>query len=165
MKLTDNFSLEEFERSSVAANLGIDNSLPSNLLSNVRRTAYLLQSLRNFLNEKMPLDGAQRGIYISSGYRSKALNSALGGARGSRHTLALAADISATGLSAGELFEFIKGSRDALPPFHKVILEFDRWVHVSVPNLLEKPSNRFLIASKKSFGPGIQKTVYEEVTV
>ena len=83
MKLSKNFTLKELTYSSTALRLGIDNSpskegvLKLNLLA-----ASILQPLRDRL-------GALR---VTSGYRSKELNRALGGGR-SQHCLYEAVDL------------------------------------------------------------------------
>src|SRR5690606_34683464 len=49
MKLTENFTLREFERSATADRLGIDNKVPAELLPNARQVACWLQALRDRL--------------------------------------------------------------------------------------------------------------------
>lgn len=71
MRLTDNFTTQEVTRSETAQRLGIDNSLSIEMLDNAYCFAKaVLQPLR----EKIGLP-----FLISSWYRSKALNEAVGG--------------------------------------------------------------------------------------
>ena len=123
MKLTNNFTVAELTHSDTAKARGIDNSLPPYLMRNVKSLAERLQLIRDALG--VP-------ITISSGYRCQELNRAVGGALGSQHQLALAADIHAKGYTAQELFKFISGSNFG---FDQLILERvggKEWVHISV---------------------------------
>ena len=88
------FSWEEFERSSVAASRGIDNTLTYSARANIRvLVAEILDPLREQLGE---------AIVISSGFRSPELNVALGGARFSQHMEGQAADIKTPSVLSGE---------------------------------------------------------------
>lgn len=72
-------------------------------------------------------------ILVTSFFRSKALNKAVGGSATSQHMLGEAMDIKATkGFTNKDIFEFIKNNLD----FDQVIWEFGSanepaWVHVS----------------------------------
>lgn len=76
-QLTQNFSIREFMCKD-------GTHVPEHLLSNVRQLATNLQVLRSYL--AVP-------IIINSGYRTPAYNKKVGGAFGSQHLLANAADI------------------------------------------------------------------------
>lgn len=152
MKLTDNFTLEEFEASDTAARMGIDNSVPKELMQNVVELAGWLQTLRNRLTKHL---GKPASIVISSGYRSPALNKAVGGSSTSSHMSALAADIKVPGVSVDSLFELIRELMWDVPA-DQVIHEFGRWVHVGLAKAKSRPRNQFLYARKQS-----GKTVYE----
>ena len=85
MKLTKHFSLEEFQKSSVAQRYGINNTVPSAyipVLEQLCRT--ILEPLREF---------AGQPIIITSGYRCSTLNAKVLGSYSSQHTLGEAADI------------------------------------------------------------------------
>ena len=70
MRVSKNFLLSEFTNSGTAKRLDIDNEPTKKHLRNLQRTVdFLLQ----------PLSDAIGPIRISSGYRSKALNRAIGG--------------------------------------------------------------------------------------
>lgn len=86
LKLSENFGLAEFI---ATQNRKIDNALPVELLDNARQTCAMLERIRVFLCERL---GEEVPIGLSSGYRCEALNRAVGGARGSDHVQALAAD-------------------------------------------------------------------------
>ena len=92
--LTPHFRLSEFTRSATAQARGIDNTPTEEIVSNLRHLCEnVLEPLRQHFGEP---------ITISSGYRSTALNRAVGGASNSQHMTGEAADIrvpdSATGM-------------------------------------------------------------------
>ena len=86
MQLTEHFTLEEFTFSSTAKARGIDNTVSSQrVIENLRNLCeQVLEPLRSYANQP---------ITISSGYRCKALNKVVGGARNSQHMTGEAADI------------------------------------------------------------------------
>ncbi|MCQ2245458.1 MAG: D-Ala-D-Ala carboxypeptidase family metallohydrolase [Bacteroidaceae bacterium] len=85
MQLTKNFKLVEFEKSDTAQRKGIDNSIPADLIPNLKALCEnVLQPLRDYVG--VP-------VKISSGYRSPALNKAVGGSASSQHMKGEAADI------------------------------------------------------------------------
>lgn len=84
MRLTKNFTLEEFERSKTAETYGIDNRVPKQYIRNVQALAEQLQTIRDMV--EIP-------IHISSGYRCKEVNRINHGASSSQHMKGEAADI------------------------------------------------------------------------
>lgn len=88
MRLTDHFDSDEFTLSQTAARLGIDNTPSPEVMSNLLELATALEIVRERLG--CP-------IVITSGYRSPALNEAVGGAKGSAHLMGHAADITVPG--------------------------------------------------------------------
>jgi len=83
--LSKNFVLDEFVESSTASRLHIDNTPDFEVKINiVRLCKAILQPLR---------DALQCPIHVTSGYRCKALNAAVGGVPNSQHMYGLAADI------------------------------------------------------------------------
>jgi len=83
------FSLAEFERSSTATRLQIDNRVPLELLPNARETCALLQRIRDHLSAHFKRDCP---LILSSGYRCLLLNRAVGSKDDSDHIRARAAD-------------------------------------------------------------------------
>lgn len=130
MNLSKHFTLEELTFSDTAARQGMDNTPTAVVVDNLRRVACVLEQIREAIN---------RPIYVSSGYRSPAVNRAVGGAENSAHVSGLAADIRASGMTPRELAEAIRHSGIQ---FDQIILEFDRWVHVGLAD--NKPRNQLL---------------------
>ena len=68
-------------------------------------------------------------VHITSGYRSPALNVAIGGSKVSAHMEGKAADINVPGKSLAEVFNWLQANA----PYDQIIREFPPggWVHVS----------------------------------
>lgn len=122
MKLTEHFDLSEFVISQEAARRGIDNTPPPEVIENLYLLAMALEEVRARLG---------RPIVISSGYRSPALNAAVGGAPNSAHVLGYAADLTCPGfgapLSVCKAIATLPGFR-----YDQVIHEFGGWCHLSI---------------------------------
>ena len=140
MKISENLSLKEVVKSNTATRLGIDNEPTSEHLENLIIIAEkVFQPIREHF--KTP-------IGISSGYRSKELNTAVRGSSTSDHCKGMALDLDADifeGVSNKEIFEFIRDNLE----FTQLINEFNySWVHVSYDkNNLKK---QILTAEKKN---------------
>ena len=128
MKISPNLNLAEITRSDTAKRHGIDNTPTAEHLENFKLLAdKVFEPIREHF--KTP-------IFISSGYRSQALNSFIKGSSSSQHCKGEAIDIDMDG-SNGEVtnrmvFDFIKNKLD----FDQLIWEFGTdfnpdWVHVS----------------------------------
>ena len=127
MKLSKNLSLGEFTRSQTAKRRGIDNTPQDEHLEAAKELAEnIFQPIREHFNSP---------IFVSSGYRSKALNEAIGGSKTSQHSKGEAIDIDMdhrNGPENEDIFFFIKENLD----FDQLIWEFGNdkrpdWVHVS----------------------------------
>lgn len=137
MNLTKDFTLEEMTRSEAATRHGFKEQFTPNdeIKANLKALCEnILQPLREKLGVK---------IRVTSGYRSKRTNNAIGGSESSQHVLGQAADINVNGISTLELCRKIK---EFELPFDQLIEEFGQWVHVSY-----SPRNRrqVLQATKK----------------
>ena len=124
-KISKNFTLEEFTASETAKAKGIRNNPGQSDVVNLCALVHnVLQPLRTAMGEP---------IKIGSGYRSLALNRAVGGFNNSQHIKGEAADLCIDGdLKKGKRwFEWIKANCD----FDQIILEHNAkgsyWVHVS----------------------------------
>lgn len=130
MRLSKNFTLEEVTRSNTAKRLGIKNEIPEEHLENMQ---YLIDNL------VQPIRDSIGPIRVSSGYRSKELNRAIGGSFKSQHSKGQALDLQfwQNGKMMNELiFDWII---DSNIEFDQMINEFDFcWIHVS----LKKENNR-----------------------
>ena len=76
MKLTENFSLEEMTVSEIASRKGLDNTPNATEITNLMRTALLLEQVRALL---------KKPIIINSAFRSKPVNDAVGSKDTSQH--------------------------------------------------------------------------------
>ncbi|MEN9626857.1 MAG: hypothetical protein RJA10_83 [Pseudomonadota bacterium] len=85
--LSTNFALAEFTESQTASRRGIDNVPDAVTQRHLKRLADTLEVVRTLLGN-VP-------IRISSGYRSPALNKAVGGSKNSAHMKGLAVDFTA----------------------------------------------------------------------
>ena len=123
--VTMHFTIEELCASDTAKAKGISNKPNVQQMINlVYLAAYVLEPLRVAMDES---------IKISSGFRSEALNKAVGGAFNSQHKKGQAADLCIDGnIEKGKRwFNYIRQHL----PFDQLIWEHDRsgtyWVHVS----------------------------------
>jgi len=125
MKLSNNFTLSEFVKSQTASRKGIDNTPSQEHLDN---------AISLFENVVQPVRENFGPTIITSGYRSDALNAAIGGSTTSQHSKGQAVDLEVMGVSTAEVCEWIAANTD----FDQLILEFyepgdtnSGWVHVS----------------------------------
>jgi hypothetical protein len=141
MLLSDNLTLAEATSSATALRKGIANKPTQQHLLNLKEVAlHIFQPCRNHFGKP---------LRVTSGYRSEALNEAIGGSKKSQHSKGEALDMQSTkGYTNKELFTYIK---DHLT-FDQLIGEFPdnvgeyAWVHCSY----KKEGNRgeVLIAYK-----------------
>ncbi len=115
------FTIKELSHSDTALIRGIDNYPTAEAVSNLTK---LVDNVLDPLREKYG-----KPIYVSSGYRSPALNRSVNGATSSQHRLGEAADITAGSKEENKkLFEIIKKEL----PYDQLIDEKNfSWVHVS----------------------------------
>ena len=126
MQLSKNLALAEVTRSETAKRKGISNMPTPEHIENFKKLAEnVFQPIREHFG--CP-------IHISSGYRSAALNKAVGGSASSQHCTGEAIDIDMDGTSITnkQVFDFVKEHVN----FDQMIWEFGTdtnpdWVHVS----------------------------------
>lgn len=125
-RISANFTLEELYESQTALRMGINN-VPGNkeIEALTRLTIKILQPVRDYFNKP---------VAITSGFRSAALNRAIGGVYNSQHQYGEAADIRINGIGNDVIWEYIRANL----VFDQVILEHvpssqptRGWVHVS----------------------------------
>ena len=135
---SEHFTIEELCRSQVAVCLGIDNEPKrEDIIANLKRLAFHTLEAVRLLNDNKP-------ITITSGYRCKELNRAVGGVATSQHQNGCAADfIVGSAEENRRLFEKIKSSGSVL--FDQLIVEPNAgWIHISYVD----GGNRFQIIDK-----------------
>lgn len=128
MKLSENLSLAECLKSKTATRLGINNEPHDEwVVENLKALAeHIFQPCRDHFG--CP-------IYVSSGFRSEALNKAIGGSKRSQHIQGRALDLDADVFgvcSNADIFRYILNNLE----FDQLIWEFGTednpdWVHVS----------------------------------
>jgi uncharacterized protein YcbK (DUF882 family) len=116
------FTIKELYKSSTATQKGIDNTPNSEIVNNLEQ---LVHNILDPLREEYG-----KPIRVNSGYRSDALNKAVGGSKTSQHRFGLAADITAGSKSENKkLFDL---AQELNLPFDQLIDESNfSWVHIS----------------------------------
>ena len=135
---SEHFTIEELCRSQVAVCLGIDNEPKrEDIIANLKRLAFHTLEAVRILNDNKP-------ITITSGYRCKELNRAVGGVATSQHQNGCAADfVVGSAAENRRLFDKIKASGSV--PFDQLILEPKAgWIHISYV----EGGNRFQIIDR-----------------
>ena len=130
-KISPNFWLSEFEKSSTAVRYGIDNLATTEVKEKLELLCLrVLQPTRDYFVEKR----MARGMTINSGFRCQQLNHILGSSSSSQHVLGEAADVEMRGVDNYVLATWISENLE----FDQLILEFydgvdpsSGWVHVS----------------------------------
>lgn len=138
MNLSEHFTLEEMTHSEIGARKGYDNTPNEKEVANLRRLCGLLEKVKEVIGNKP--------VFINSGFRSKQVNDAVGSKDSSQHRIGCAADIRVPGMTPKQI---ISACILARLPYDQIILEFDSWVHISVPNTeADVPRNKALIIDK-----------------
>ena len=161
MKLSNNFSLSEMLKSNTASRRGIEEqySPSSEVVENLTKLCKeVLQPIR---------DSLEIPIRVTSGYRSKELNKAIGGSSKSQHTKGQAADIElwirGQEKNAILLDEILDLSANNKIKFDQLIIEYPdkndvpQWIHISYS---DNPRGQVLVCKKVN-----GKTVYSNVSV
>ena len=125
VRLSENFSLQEFTKSQTATRQGLDNAPnDEHLASATALFENVVQKVRDNFGVTV----------INSGYRGPALNTAVGGSSNSQHCKGEAVDIECPGTGNYDVAKWIESNLD----FDQLILEFytpgipdSGWVHVS----------------------------------
>jgi putative chitinase len=89
-----------------------------------------LQRLAEFLEQVRTLLG--KSIMVNSAFRSKALNDAVGSKDSSQHRVGCACDFRVPDMTPDQVVKAIIASNLG---YDQVIREFDRWTHISIPNV------------------------------
>ena len=148
MRLSANFTVQEFTKSQTAIRQGLDNKPSTIHLHNAKLLfGNVVQKVRDNFGVTV----------INSGYRGRALNEAVGGSTKSQHCKGEAVDIECPGTSNYDVANWIKENCD----FDQLILEFytpgipdSGWVHVSYK---AEVNRKYIFTAMKENG----KTVYK----
>lgn len=117
-RLAPNFTLAELVHSDTAVKRGLPNVPDAAAVANLRLLAQrVLQPIRDRFGP----------VRITSGYRSPAVNRAVGGASTSQHTTGQAADFSVAGASQDQVRQWIVANL----PFDQLILYSSGRFHIS----------------------------------
>jgi uncharacterized protein YcbK (DUF882 family) len=110
----------------------LDNTPNAAELANLKRLAEFLETVKTTLGGKP--------IMISSAYRSKAVNDAVGSRDTSSHRLGLAADFRVPGMAPDAVVRALLHL-----PYDQIIREYDAWTHISIA---DKPRRQALIIDR-----------------
>jgi hypothetical protein len=117
MNLSPHFTLAEL---TYTDHRQFDNTPTQIEISNLQRLAQFLEIVKATLGGKP--------VIITSGYRSKAVNDAVGSKDSSHHRLGLAADFRVPGMTPDAVVRALLKL-----PYQQIIREFDAWTHISIP--------------------------------
>ena len=141
--------LREFVNSTTAARKGISNKPTEVHLANL---SFLINNVIQPLRDKIG------PIRVTSGYRSPALNRAIGGSSRSRHSKGMAADIQFVRDNEMDNKVIFDTILEMGLDFDQMINEFDyKWIHISY----NKKKNRKQVL--EAYKDGNNKTKYREV--
>ena len=121
MNLSPHFTLAEL---TVTDHREFDNSPTQAEISNLQRLAQLLEQVKEAIGGKP--------VMVNSAFRSKAVNDAVGSSDKSQHRHGCACDLRVPGMTPDEV---VRAVIAAGLPFDQIIREFDRWTHISIPNV------------------------------
>lgn len=121
MKLSEHFNLNEFTISQTATRKGIDNTPPEQVIERLRMLAATLERVRGLLGNSP--------IRISSAYRCKELNRAIGSGDTSAHVLGYAVDFTCP--IFGTPKEVAQEIAASSIKFDQLIYE-GTWIHLSI---------------------------------
>ncbi len=149
MRLSANFSLQEFTKSQTATRQGLDNT---------PNEEHLVSAKELFENVVQKVRDNFGVTVINSGYRGPALNEAVGGSNTSQHCKGQAVDIECPGTPNYDVANWIKENLD----FDQLILEFytpgipdSGWVHVSYKT---EGNRKHILTAMKENGKTVYKT-------
>lgn len=136
MNLTEHFTLEELTHTD---HRELENTPNETELANIKRLAEFLERVKTVLGGKP--------IMVNSAFRSKAVNDAVGSKDTSQHRVGCAADLRVPGMTPDEVVRAVIASDLG---YDQIIREFDRWTHISVPNVAGgTPRKQALIIDKQ----------------
>lgn len=114
----------------------LDNTPNAAELANLKKLAQFLETVKTTLGGKP--------VMISSAYRSKAVNDAVGSKDSSQHRQGLACDFRVPGMAPDAVVRAIIAAK---LPYDQIIREYDAWTHISIS---DKPRRQALIIDRSS---------------
>jgi uncharacterized protein YcbK (DUF882 family) len=136
MNLSEHFTLEELTHTD---HREFDNTPNEAETANLQRLAAFLEEVKNVLGGKP--------VMINSAFRCKQVNDAVGSKDTSQHRIGCAADIRVPGMTPDEVVKAVIASGIG---YDQIIREFDRWTHISVPNIKDMTPRRQALIIDKS---------------
>ena len=148
VRLSENFTLQEFTKSQTAIRKGLDNTPAEAHIENAKELfANVVQKVRDNFGPTI----------INSGYRGPDLNYAIGGSSTSQHSKGQAVDIECPGTPNYDVAKWIEDNLE----FDQLILEFytpgipdSGWIHVSYNT---EDNRKSVLTAMKENG----KTIYK----
>lgn len=138
MRLSEHFTLREFTVSQTATRKGINNTPGVSDIANIKRLCVdILEPIRERFGP----------VIITSGYRCRELNRAIGGSTSSAHCSGRAADFELTRYDLDDAFQWIKNSK---LNFDQAINEYPPtgWIHVAIAEANQTARNQTLLAER-----------------
>ena len=132
--MTPHFTLAELTHTD---HRSLNNTPNPGELANLQRLAEFLEVVKTTLGGKP--------VMISSAFRSKAVNDAVGSKDTSQHRLGLAADFRVPGMAPDAVVRALLAL-----PYDQIIREYDAWTHISIS---DKPRRQALIIDKQGVRP------------
>jgi zinc D-Ala-D-Ala carboxypeptidase len=112
-------------------------------MANLVRLAAFLEEVKTVLGGKP--------VMINSAFRCKLVNDAVGSKDTSQHRIGCAADIRVPNMTPDEIVKAVIKSGIG---YDQIIREFDRWTHISVPNIAgDNPRRQSLIIDRSGTRP------------
>jgi uncharacterized protein YcbK (DUF882 family) len=127
--MTPHFTLAELTHTD---HRSLDNTPNAAELANLQRLAEFLETVKTTLGGKP--------VMISSAYRSKAVNDAVGSKDTSQHRQGLAADFKVPGMAPDAVVRALLNL-----PYDQIIREYDAWTHISIS---DKPRRQALVIDR-----------------
>ena len=128
--MTPHFTLAELTHTD---HRSLDNTPNAAELANLKRLAEFLEIVKTTLGGK--------AVMISSAFRSKAVNDAVGSRDTSSHRLGLACDFRVPSMAPDAVVRALLHL-----PYDQIIREFDAWTHISIA---DKPRRQALIIDRQ----------------
>lgn len=145
-RLSAHFTLAELTASATAARKGIANVAPPEIVDTLILTADRMEKVRALLGG--------HPIRVLSGYRSPAVNKAVGGSKSSAHMTGHAVDFTCPGF--GTPAQVAAHLAKHLTHFDQIIEEFGQWVHIGFgPGKRQQLLTARKVGGRTRYTPGI----------